>query len=959
MDVWRVAEDVEDVWLLDGQRSLLFEAPDLASLPKGDLMKACAHWVDQNGVAWRIPAKGPDGKDRTFRLHWSADAALSLTRDGVSGADGTISMAVVSDDLPGSLLRQYPHLQGCTYLQLPDTVLQQLHMAKSGTVAGQTGALLKAQLAASVKEHDGTPVDATSVQIQGALDQLKMHNGPLGAHVTEEGVGIHVWAPTAQSVELLLWEGPRGGEPLVVPMTEDSQGTWSAQVDRGWVWKYYTFRVRVFSPWRLRMETYEASDPYARALAADGIRTQIAALDDPTLAPPGWAEDRGPANFRNRTDISIYELHVRDFSASDASVREDVRGKFVAFAEDGTAGVQHLQRLAAAGITHLHLLPVYDFGSVPELSENQRVPEGDLESFGPDSPDQQAAIMEVAEHDAFQWGYDPVHWGVPEGSYCREQDGAARTLDFRVMVQALHRIGLNVVLDVVYNHTFQSTAEADPKHAVLDKLVPGYYHRRREDGAIENSTCCNNTASELAMCERLIIDDIVHWAKTYKVDGFRFDIMGHLLVSSMKKIQAALASLTLERDGVDGSRIYLYGEAWDFGEMACNQRGRNASQLNIGGTGLGSFNDRFRDAVLGGSPFANPRLQGFVTGLALQPNSVTLEEANEQQQKDSLRYYTDLLRLSLAGNLRDYRLVDRYGANVKGYQLEFGGAGAGYTRRPCENIIYAACHDNETLFDQIMLKAAEGASLEERVRMNGLALALVALAQGVPFFHAGDDLLRSKSLDRDSYNSGDWFNRLDWSMQSNNFGVGLPPFHKNEHRWPILGPLLAREDLKPGPALIAGAHHYLLELLQVRYSSPLLRLAQAEDVVEQVTFSNVGPDQVLGVVVMDICSAEQRGLKSGVQDPRFARISVVFNARTTPFTGSWPLGAQRLRLHPIQQESCDPTTREAVVDSEKRLVTVPPRTAAVFVEDQSGRPPSPNTSSHDIYEVDSYIRSMV
>ncbi|KAK9903518.1 hypothetical protein WJX75_007894 [Coccomyxa subellipsoidea] len=920
-EIVEIPDEVPEIWLLDGSQTVYFEKPDLASLPRGDLSKSFAHWAEGGVIAWRVPPSGPNGQPRSFKLHCSRDANLNLTADGVEGAEEEaleLKVQQGSTLIGTSVIKRFPFLTGCTALHLPESL---------ASMPEQVLALLKQQLVVSVAEADGTPVDATGVQLQGVLDELCFYDGPLGATLTQDSVQLTVWAPTAQQMELLLWDGPRGGQAQVLPMSAGTSGTWTAFGPAEWVGKYYKYRVKVYSPWSRKVEVLEATDPYSRSLAADGARTQIIDLSLPDLAPEGWAAEASPPQVP-ATDISVYELHIRDFSASDASVPQEFRGKYGAFSLEDSAGVRHLTDLRTAGLTHVHLLPSYDYGSVPERAEDQQTPEGDLASYPSDSPMQQEAVWAVAATDAYQWGYDPVHYGVPEGSYSTDPDGPARILEYRQMVQGLHKLGLRVVLDVVYNHTFHSLMDGgDSPYAVLDKLVPGYYHRRTEGGDICASCCCNNVATEHAMAERLVIDDITHWARTYKVDGFRFDIMGHLMVPTMQKIQAALGALTLERDGVDGRGIFIYGEAWDFGEVACNQRGRNASQLNIGGTGLGSFNDRFRDALMGGSPFASPRYQGFISGLQTSPNSFMQAEASPASQLSLLLEFTDMLRLSLAGNLKDYEIVDSQGVTVRGDKLFYGSSPAGYAVNPWETVNYAACHDNETLFDQIMLKSAEAEDIETRVRRCQLASALVAFSQGVAFFHAGDEILRSKSLDRDSYNSGDWFNKLDFSYETNNFGVGLPPAAKNEAAWPIKQPLLANHSLKPSSDLIKASKAYFMELLRLRYSSPLFRLPSADHIKRQVSFHNTGPQQVPGVIVMEVASSEE-----GTMDLRHKRIFTIFNASMKTFTGDWPKDAHSLQLHPVQAASSDAVTREAAVEEGARTVSVPALTAAVFLE---------------------------
>ncbi|KAK9823625.1 hypothetical protein WJX72_004323 [[Myrmecia] bisecta] len=906
--------DASALWLVHGSKEPFFEKPDLSQA--GDLTKCCAHWLTPDLLVWRQPGVDREGKPLQFKLHWSPAANVRLTGGGISGAAEVYDLTLVPGDLPYAQQKKFPHLAGCTCLALP----QQAQENAAQLVTGQ--------LAVSVQSPTASCIDATGLQLPGVLDELLYYEGPLGSSVSSDHVWLHVWAPTATHAQVLLFDEARGGQPAVHDMQKE-EGTWSCQGSPDWLYKYYKYRLTVYSPWNQQVVTLEVTDPYSRSLAADGERTQIVVLDAPQLQPDGWATHAVPP-LAHPTDISIYELHIRDFSATDQSVDPERRGKYSAFSEANSHGIRHLKALQAAGMNHVHLLPSYDFGSVPERREDQKRPQVDLSQFASDSTEQQEHVLSVANLDAFNWGYDPVHYGVPEGSYASDPDGPARILEHRGMVKALHELGFRVVLDVVYNHTFHAGTES--RYSVLDKVVPGYYHRRSEKGDICMTTCCNNTASEHAMCERLILDDIVHWAVNYKVDGFRFDIMGHIMESTMRKLQDAVRRLTRDKDGVDGKNIYLYGEAWDFGEVACNQRGRNASQLNIGGMGLGSFNDRFRDALVGGGPFSSPAHQGFATGLLAQPNAFTLAESSPEEQRRLLLDYTDLLRLSLAGNLKDYQLQDAQGRIVKGVQQFYGSSPAAYACQPEETVNYAACHDGETLFDQVILKAAAEASIEQRVRMVRLMLALTAFTQGVAFFHAGDEILRSKSLDRDSYNSGDWFNAVDWTYQTNNFGVGAPPATKNEGAWPLKRPLLARADLKPSSDLIRQTRDFFLDCLRIREASPLFRLRTADQIHRQLHHYNTGPDQVAGVVVMEVCSSDAAGFMDGVHDANFKRIVVVCNASLDTVTQPWPADTQALELHPIHASSADVGLRACSTRPDHRDLAVTGLTVAVFVE---------------------------
>jgi pullulanase-type alpha-1,6-glucosidase len=498
--------------------------------------------------------------------------------------------------------------------------------------------------------------------------------------------------------------------------------------------------------------------------------------------------------------------------------------------------------------------------------------------------------------------------------------GTPRIVEFREMVQSLNQSGLRVVMDVVYNHT---NASGQNPNSVLDKVVPGYYYRLNGEGAVEKSTCCENTATEHAMMRKLMVDSVVTWAKEYKVDGFRFDLMGHHMLADMQAVRAALDALTLEKDGVDGKSIYIYGEGWNFGEVANNARGANATQLNIGGTGIGAFNDRLRDGTRGGNPFDDPRLQGFATGLYIAPNAS--ETRSLDAQKSKLLDYTDWIRLTLAGNLRSYPIMRADGNTVNGEQVLYNGSAAGYTEIPQENIVYVSAHDNETLWDAVQLKASASATLADRIRMNNMALSLAMFSQGVPFFHAGDDILRSKSLDRNSYNSGDWFNKLDWTYESNNWGVGLPP--EGRDKWDIYRPLLADPALAPAKTDIVNASAYFRELLQIRKSSPLFRLDTADDVKNVVGFLNTGKEQVPGLIVMTLNDTVNA-------DPAYNQIVVLFNA-----TAEWQgfsdasLAGKNFVLHPVQQNSVDEQVRNAAYESAKGLFNVPPRTTAVFVSE--------------------------
>ncbi|KAG2423818.1 hypothetical protein HXX76_014978 [Chlamydomonas incerta] len=932
---------VQEAWLVGSEQSAFPFPPDMSRIPAGSINKQAAHWVSPGLLLWRQAAA--DGEaPRRFRLHYSRAGHMHITGAGVQGADASWDLDPQPPAAASPGVKRFPHLYGCTALAVPPEAGAAAGAAEGGIVAGQ--------LLVSVHDAAGDALDATGVQIQGLLDELLTYDGPLGDHPDPSGGGhrITLWAPTAQKVELLHWgAAPRGGQPQVYPMARGAAGSWSLARPAGWLWSYYTYRVTVYCPWTARVETVESTDPYSRGLAADGARTQIVDLEHPDTMPGGWHAHAPPA-LAQWTDISVYELHVRDFSMTDAAVPPPLRGKYLAFVPERvaaggggggggglSAGLAHLAALRAAGLNHLHLLPTYDFATVPERAEDQRVVQEDLTRHPPDSPQQQAAVLAVADNDGFNWGYDPVHYGVPEGSYATDPDGIARIREFREMVQSLHGQGWRVVQDVVYNHTFASGPHS--RYSVLDKVVPGYYHRRHEDGGICDSTCCNNTATEHAMCERLVVDDITHWARNYKVDGFRFDIMGHLMMTTMAKIRTGLDALTPDKDhGVIGRSVYVYGEAWDFGEVAGNQRGRNAAQMNLAGSGLGAFNDRLRDGAMGGGPFAPPQFQGLVTGLALAPNPAAAQagQGGPDAARAELLVLSDWARSALAGNLRAYPLHLCDGSTRPGEQVLAHGLPLAYGGLPCEHVAFIGCHDNKTQFDQILEKASVNESSEERMRMAAMCLALITLSQGVPFIHAGDDLLRSKSLDRDSYNSGDWFNRIDWTGATNGFGSGLPVSTKNGGSWSYMGPLLREAGrLTPSAEQMRTATALFQAMLRVRYSSPLFRLAATADVIRQLAFHNTGPDQNPGVIVMELTSAPAPGDPShGVYDPKHERLVTVFNCAPYANDVPYPPNAARLQLHADLAAVGDSRLAGATADEGSRTLRVPSRTAAVFVQ---------------------------
>ncbi len=878
--------------------------------PKGNINRQRAHWVSRGLVLWDVPAV----PGAVYLLRASPTAALRLTPRGVTGATRTITLTRTANP-DRAVLERFPHLIGLTALQIaPADMLWVSEM-------------LRGQVAIEARDGSGRMIDSAGLQIPGVLDDLYAQQArtiALGPTFKDGRPTLAVWAPTARSVKLHLFDDATQRAGQIFPMTLDPRsGVWSITGEPAWKNRFYLYEVEVFAPSSGRIEKNLVTDPYSVSLAANSRRSQIVDLNDPALQPAGWSNIKKPP-LEAPEDAVIYELHVRDFSARDASVPERLRGTFAAFTVANSNGLRHLRALAQAGLTHIHLLPVSDCATINENKAEWKQPDvGALRAWPPESDQQQAAITAIADADPFNWCYDPFHYNVPEGSYSTDPNGARRILEFRQMVQALNQAGLRVVMDVVYNHTSQS---GQSEKSVLDKVVPGYYHRLNSDGAVERSTCCENTATEHAMMEKLMLDSVRLWATAYKVDGFRFDLMGHHMLRNMQAVRDMLGALTPARDGVDGRTLLIYGEGWDFGEVANNRRGVNATQLNLAGSGIGSFNDRLRDAARGGNPFDDRRLQGFITGLGTAPNGAP-GQGSLQSQRSKLISQARWIRLGLAGNLRDYELVE--GARkTRGDAVLYNGKPAGYAADPQETVNYVSAHDNETLFDKIQWAAPLSATMSDRVRMNLLGLSLVMLGQGIPFFHAGDDLLRSKSLDRDSYNSGDWFNAIDWTYQTNNWGIGLPPAGPNRERWGLMRPLLANPDLRPTPADVAFTRDAFRDLLRIRRSSPLFRLRTADQIKQRVRFYNTDLDQTPGLIVMEISDRDQPDLL----DAQFAQIVVLFNAAPQPATFSLAsLRGVPLALHPVQLRGADDVAKQTRFDPAQGSFSVPAYTTAVFV----------------------------
>ncbi|WP_391090683.1 pullulanase-type alpha-1,6-glucosidase [Vibrio sp. NH-UV-68] len=901
------------------------------------LSGAAAHWLSTDTLAW-------------FDHSAAASYQLWSTRDGAGDINQPQQFTKYDMLLAGQIDNtKYPHLNGRTQFSLAIT-------------EQQAKAILQGQLIAVALDQDGEPLVATRVQIPGVIDELytagenDADEAKLGSWIEAETANFALWAPTAQLVELYLYDNEKSLLPSSpVAMTRDSQtGIWHYQASSELENVFYRYRVKAYHPKTDHVEWMMATDPYSLSLSTSSLHSQLVDLSSAPTKPHGWDTQPIP-ELDNPEDNIIYELHIRDFSVSDSKGSRARDGKYGAFLEQERESVQQLEALSQAGLTTIHLLPSYDLASVPE-DEAKTVnlhdsveklctinPEATLCSDGtsrsstiielleqtdPSTGEAQALLADIRPLDGFNWGYDPFHYSAPEGSYAVSNDGTDRIREYREMVQKLHQMGFRVVQDVVYNHTYSSGLY---DKSVLDKTVPGYYHRLNPiTGAVENSSCCDNTASENRMFEKLVADSVMMWATDYKIDGFRFDLMGHLMKSSMLHIYEKTKQVDPD--------TWFYGEGWNFGEVANGQRGENATQWPMAGTGIGTYNDRLRDGVRGGGPFDSGDALLKTPGFANAGNRFD----------DALKSKMDLIRYGMAGNLQNYPLETYSGSVVYGRDYQYGGQGAAYTLDPQESINYVSKHDNQTLWDFNQYKAAAEVSPADRARMQIVGLSTVMLGQGVPFLHMGSELLRSKSMERDSYDSGDWYNKVDFSKQSNNWNIGLPRADKDQANWSAIQSVIKNPNTVASAADIEWTDSAFKTLLQVRASTPLLKLITEQEVIDRVRFHNTGNQALPGLIAMSV----NDGVSVGADlDDNNDAIMVIINANTSSQQLT-VAGAQGFELHSAQLNSDDPQVKQATFNNS--TFTVPALTAAVFVQPQNGTQGEGLTSSTEPVDVAPY-----
>jgi len=608
-----------------------------------------------------------------------------------------------------------------------------------------------------------------------SFDDYPVYKGKdLGLQYSSKAASFKLWAPSAKQVILRLYGRSVGGTAeKEVRLIRGDNGVWTTTLKGDYKGKYYTFQTEVNGQWG-----EEVPDPYVKAVGVNGKRGQI--IDLAATNPTGWKTDRRPS-LKNFTDIIIYELHTRDLSMHDNSGIKN-KGKFLGLTEQNTknqaglsTGLDHIKEL---GVTHVHLLPSYDFMSVDESRP---------------------------EDNEFNWGYDPQNYNVPEGSYSTNpDDGGVRIKEFKQMVQALHKKGLRVVLDVVYNHT------GETEKSNFNQLVPGYYYRQNKEGGFSDASACGNeTASDRAMMRKFIVESVKYWVEEYHLDGFRFDLMGIHDIETMNQVAAAVQE-------IDPS-IFVYGEGWTGGDSPLAEEKRALKKHTNQLKGIAAFSDDMRDAVKG--HVFTPTATGFASG--------------KQEVEESVKFGI------VAATKHPQVNYEKVNYSNEPWAAE-----------PSQCINYVSCHDNHTLLDRLR-NSQPDISEEERIKMHLLANTIVLTAQGVPFLHAGVEMLRTKDGEENSYKSPDSINRLDWSRKTKYKEV----------------------------------FDYYQSLIELRKNHPAFRMRTNEEIQEHLTFLDFETGGLVGYIIKDNANGDT-----------WKDIVVLFNGKQETQTATIPAGNWTIAL---------------------------------------------------------------
>lgn len=904
-----------------------------------DTTDASAHWVSKNIIVWK---KGGD-------LH----ARLQFKTDGIiEPVDGQLNGEFINLEkttLPDEIAKQNYNIQDYQAYRIPDNA------------SFDPKKILKGEALVVGLDDSNNVKKAARIQTAMVIDDLFADKAvqveDLGTTIGSGSVTFKLWAPTAQSVKIHVW--PNAGDDVWTDvgdvMTYDEEtGVWeftSSDVNAEGK-AAYKFEVSVYHPATRKIENLWVTDPYSLSLFKGN--SAVVDLDSSISKPENWDSLKAPHSQKTASDISsmiITESHIRDLTVgTDKGVSDEHQGKYLGLTETDSNVGKHLKKLSDAGVTHMELLPMYDIASInaedvingkaadesisgTEFCERLGLTSTDyinvcgdttrsvyeiLAEESKDDTTDEAKVSNflndyVKDKDAFNWGYDPVHYQVPEGSYASSiDDPYARIREIREMISSIKNdYGMNVILDVVYNHT--DGAGVEKESSVLDKIVPWYYNRLNpETGNVLADTCCSDSASEHKMFAKLMEDTLVTWAKDYKIDSFRFDLMGYIPKQVMVDTLANVKTRT------NNDEMYFFGEGWDAGSASNVVGGENnATQINMHDTLIGTFNDRIRDAVRGSGPFDHGdsiiKLQGFATGRCTEMNDKRKEldpdyscDASATNGSDYGMHplnWQDVIRISMAGNLRDYELLT-YTDEVKaGKDISYWGAIAGYGDSPINTINYVSKHDNQAVFDLIMYKAEKNNSMENKAKMQGIAIATAMFGQSPVFDQQGSDLLRTKYFQNDSYNTGDFSNKVNYAdNEGNEFIPGaIVNKSKDESDWGAIKEV-AEYNTDVGADLKAKMAKTYRAFATIRKDHNLLYLGDAELIKENVKFLNVGSSQVPGLIVMKVTKPE--GYQSTDNE-----LYVMLNAapETREFNAGDVEGASALDTGTLYADACNIT----------------------------------------------------
>jgi len=530
-----------------------------------------------------------------------------------------------------------------------------------------------------------------SVKKYDNMDDYPIYEeGDLGCIYSKTITSFRIWSPPAEEAKINIYENGENGEPIdIFAMKADKDGTWLFVTNEDLKGKYFTYQVKIDGNW-----LGETPGIYTKAVGVNGKRGYICNPND--ISPEKWSREQWSYPKTKKKDIILYELHVRDLSMNPNSGIEN-RGKFLGIAEGGTksddglpTGLDHIKEM---GITHLHLLPFFDYHSVDETKLNE---------------------------NNFNWGYDPQNYNVPEGSYSTDPyNPETRILEMKTMVETLHKSGIQVVMDVVYNHTGGPNEMSN-----FNLLVPNYYYRTNPDGSWSNASGCGNeTASERPMMRKYMIESLSYWMNQYHIDGFRFDLMGIHDIETMNLISEKLHN--------DFRSVFIYGEGWTAGDSPLPFEKRALKAHTTQFDRIASFSDDIRDAIKG--HWSNVEEKGFVSG--------------KNGMEESIKF-------GITGSTF-HPEIDYSKVNY---------SDTSWADEPTKCINYVSCHDNNTLYDKLKISCPE-ASEEDIIKMDILANTIVLTSQGVPFLHAGVEMLRTKKMVENSYNVPDSINQIDWSRK--------------------------------------------------------------------------------------------------------------------------------------------------------------------------------------------------